>query len=315
MPEIIPRLLAPYFQKSLKEPSTTLITSTLSTPGNWILVRLLYTALKGLEDPALPTSIEPQTTNSHIHVVLASLVRPLNLWTELCKKVVSQAALLCLSPFAPGYLIDPFQGLDLPSLLKSARVCYIDGLATVKQADFQQREHAGAGLEQLTLDALYAAILSATNASSRRDSPGIKDVALTTKRIIIIDGLDFLFACQPDVDIVKLQTFLFRVRSLAKAIILTSHADAPLLHNHQDSATPLERHHCALVSSLAYQSQWVMQLRGLNTGSANDITGVLRISEGGAYDDMQDQHTSLDEAEWLYQVKADGSARVWSRGE
>jgi elongator complex protein 6 len=69
---------------------------------------------------------------------------------------------------------------------------------------------------------------------------------------------------------------------------------------------------------MAHQSRWVFQLRGLDTGSAKDVSGVIRVSKGG---DDQDEIPSsastkeLLDAEWLYQLKGDGSVRVWGRGE
>lgn len=82
--------------------------------------------------------------------------------------------------------------------------------------------------------------------------------------------------------------------------------------------TPLERNHAHFLTSMAHRSGWGLQLRGLETGSAKDITGVVRFSKGG--DNFQETESpkrleELIDAEWLYQVKGDGSVRVWGRGE
>ena len=64
----------------------------------------------------------------------------------------------------------------------------------------------------------------------------------------------------------------------------------------------------------------------METGAARDVGGVLRLSRGGAgYDEAEDHESDGDtgvvgagqgqEGEWLYQVKADGSVRMWARGE
>jgi len=47
------------------------------------------------------------------------------------------------------------------------------------------------------------------------------------------------------------------------------------------------------------------------------VTGVVRISRGGdnKEDDVEEGQDDLPDAEWLYQVKGDGSVRVWSRGD
>ena len=311
MPEIVPTLLAPYLQVALIQSSLTVVTSTLSTPANWLLVRLLYSALKGVDETALSTLIKTRTTTSDANVIIISLTRPLDLWIELCRKLVSQEDFLS-PPFSCILRIDLSQGLDLLSLVKSRKLHYIDGLSTVSQT---RAERPGVTLKELTFDALYEVISSTTNASSNVGAQSHNGDASASKPVIIIDGLDFLAACQPGIDMVTIQSFLLNVRSLGRAVIVTASADAPLLHNHYGSATPLEQFHAALVSSLAHQSACVMQLRNLNTGSARDITGVLRISRGGAHDGNKDDHAMLDEAEWLYQVKGDGSARVWCRGE
>ena len=59
------------------------------------------------------------------------------------------------------------------------------------------------------------------------------------------------------------------------------------------------------------------------------MAGVVRVSLGGGFEDEdQDEDgrgagsgmggrsgSGLADAEWLYQVKGDGSVRVWGRGE
>ena len=69
-----------------------------------------------------------------------------------------------------------------------------------------------------------------------------------------------------------------------------------------------------------------MQLRALDTGSAKDVSGVIRVSRGGGDRDTNGSGNGQEESkagndieltdsEWLYQVKGDGSVRVWGRGE
>lgn len=88
-----------------------------------------------------------------------------------------------------------------------------------------------------------------------------------------------------------------------------------------DTGTPLERNHAHFLTSAAHQSRWVLQLRGLDTGNAKDVTGVIRVSRGGdmgieGYDgDDGKVQAALPDAEWLYQLRGDGSVRVWGRGD
>ncbi len=108
---------------------------------------------------------------------------------------------------------------------------------------------------------------------------------------------------------------------------MTLSADFPLLHN---DSIPLSLSHREYLTSVAHQSDRVVQLRGLETGAARDVDGVLRVSRGGAVvEDEEEVGKSATgsfggegrrddgeaEGEWLYQVKADGTVRVWARGE
>ncbi len=54
-----------------------------------------------------------------------------------------------------------------------------------------------------------------------------------------------------------------------------------------------------------------MSVRGLDTGVAKDISGVLRISRGGGADFEGDE---MEEKECLYFMEADGDVRVFERG-
>jgi elongator complex protein 6 len=56
-----------------------------------------------------------------------------------------------------------------------------------------------------------------------------------------------------------------------------------------------------------------MQLRTLDTGAAKDVSGVLRISKGGGFDEVADG--AVEDKEVLYFVQRDGGVRVFGRGE
>ncbi len=73
---------------------------------------------------------------------------------------------------------------------------------------------------------------------------------------------------------------------------------------------------------MAHQAGRVLQLRGLDTGAARDVSGVLRVSSGGGDAEVGrveggggEGEVSAEEGEWLYLVKGDGSVRTWTRGE
>lgn len=54
-----------------------------------------------------------------------------------------------------------------------------------------------------------------------------------------------------------------------------------------------------------------MSLRGLDTGFARDVSGVLRISRGAA---EPGNGAELEERECLYHVAQDGGVKVFDRG-
>lgn len=115
-----------------------------------------------------------------------------------------------------------------------------------------------------------------------------------------------------------------------RSTIITTSADFPLIHNAKNpvpsangegiSATPLEKNHAAFVVGLAHRATMVLQLRTLDTGAAKDVSGVLRMSRGGGFDDRADNTDDTEgghvvEKEVLYFVRRDGGVRVFGRGE
>ena len=149
----------------------------------------------------------------------------------------------------------------------------------------------------------------------RRYAEHGKDDGRESKTIVIMDGLDFLLASRPSFTALALSRTIMTLRQHVHNIIVTTSADYPLLHNSSSSAAPLEAEHRAFVTTMAHQSRTVVQLRSLGTGAAKDISGVLRVSAGGAYDESKEDDAAFEEAEWLYQVRGDGSVRIWGRGE
>jgi elongator complex protein 6 len=142
-----------------------------------------------------------------------------------------------------------------------------------------------------------------------------QESVISSNIILVMDGLDFLLASQPSITSLTLSRAIMALRQRVCNIIVTCSADYPLLHISSAAATPLERNHRNFVATLAHQSRVVAQLRSLGTGAAKDISGVLRMSAGGAYDDVEEQDAGFEEGEWLYHVKGDGNVSVWGRGE
>lgn len=92
------------------------------------------------------------------------------------------------------------------------------------------------------------------------------------------------------------------------ASIVTAAADEPLV---AAQATTLEKEHASFVLGLAHAAETVVSLRLLDTGTASDVSGVLRITAGG---DVDGERT-VEETELLYFVGGDGSVKVFGRGQ
>ena len=88
-------------------------------------------------------------------------------------------------------------------------------------------------------------------------------------------------------------------------------ADFPLVAAHQ---TTLETNHAAFLLSISHQADFIMGLRLLDSGTARDVSGVLRVTVGnhGAEPEID---TKLEEKELLYFVAGDGGVRVFERGQ
>jgi hypothetical protein len=87
------------------------------------------------------------------------------------------------------------------------------------------------------------------------------------------------------------------------AAIVTLAADDPLI---KEQETTLEKQHAWFALSLAHEADTVFSLRLLDTGAAKDVSGVVRITHGGA---------RTENHEYLYHVGGDGGVRVFERGQ
>lgn len=141
----------------------------------------------------------------------------------------------------------------------------------------------------------------------------------TSKTVLIIDQLDVLLAAsEEDITSTTLSNMLLSLREViplhnplhfynkltkqrVHSTLLTLSSDTPLL---QFQHTTLEREHASLTLGQAHGADKLLALRMLDTGTARDVSGVVRVTgnevEGGK--------------EFLYYVAADGSVRVFERG-
>lgn len=83
----------------------------------------------------------------------------------------------------------------------------------------------------------------------------------------------------------------------------------------QAQQTQLEKDHSAFLLSLAHQADLTMGLRLLDTGTAKDVTGVIRTTVGDVAGQESSGERGWEERELLYFVGGDGGAKVFERGQ
>ena len=80
-------------------------------------------------------------------------------------------------------------------------------------------------------------------------------------------------------------------------------------------ASRLESNHSTFVAGVAHNARLVMSVRGLDTGMATDISGVLKIAKGCGWEEGAEDGRTLHEEgkEVLYFMGMDGGIKVWER--
>ncbi|KAL8953988.1 MAG: hypothetical protein Q9222_000198 [Ikaeria aurantiellina] len=177
---------------------------------------------------------------------------------------------------------------------------------------------SGLGLHGNLIEDLEKAVLEA-----------IKEFKGANSRLLLVlDGVDFLLAATENkldgiLDMiwelrevgasnypggihVHLPTFSLSQQQIESTTISMS-ADYPLI---QVQNTPLEVDHAAFVMSIAHQANAIWSVRELETGSAKDVSGVLRITKGPAAknEDLAGGY-GIEEKEVLYFVAVDGGVK------
>ena len=153
------------------------------------------------------------------------------------------------------------------------------------------------------------------------------------RTIVVLDAPDLLLAATAGssqsvkaADVINMCLSL-RSLPLVHSMSIAISGDQPLLPQ-LTNGTPLEAEHKTLLVSMAHQARMVLQLRPLESGSAKDISGVIRVSAGGAWEELDEERSTsgtsrissnggdrIVEGEWLYYITGSGDAKVWGRGE
>lgn len=183
----------------------------------------------------------------------------------------------------------------------------------------KQLHFSGSNLTALdALETDVASVIESLRKPSMKDGEQVED---ETEVLLVIDQPDlFLAATGPGKGLgaTEMGNWVMGLRQHAYATILTLSADSPLIHAStfdRQNATPLETEHAAFAVGLSHQARIVMQLRNLETGAASDVSGVLRVSKGGAWEGDEISAEENLEKEVLYFVQRDGGVRVFGRGE
>ncbi|EDU49865.1 hypothetical protein TUN199_03709 [Pyrenophora tritici-repentis] len=140
------------------------------------------------------------------------------------------------------------------------------------------------------------------------------------KTLLIFDNPDLLLALNPTITPSNFTSLLLELHTLPTISHILTHmqADNPLL-SLSTPPQPLEITHHNLVIKCAHMSRRILGVRVLDTGVARDVSGVVRVTEQrshfiGARPGKKDGGDDGNGGEFLYQVKGDGSVKVFERG-
>ncbi|KAI1823737.1 hypothetical protein F4861DRAFT_306752 [Xylaria intraflava] len=290
-----PPLLEPYLCLP-HETSLILLSGVLGAGTNWLVHRYLCSIFAASLTTSSPSpgrgdgsaeSVD-RTPQQPTSVIFASFLRDYAFWKDGCKRL----------------------GLDLDAAGKKGSFVLIDGLTGLyapRQSGLARRQPAEELLGRRVLLAPtvnhFRQTIEEAVAHVQRSSPG-------TQIVLILDQPDFLLASVGvAISSQHLRDVIIDLREKVHSCIVTVSADEPLI---SAQATALEKEHAALVLSLAHDAHLVMSLRALETGTAKDVSGVLRVTPGG---DEGIAGISIEDRELLYFIGGDGSVRVFERGQ
>ncbi|PWY82207.1 hypothetical protein BO70DRAFT_336592 [Aspergillus heteromorphus CBS 117.55] len=345
----LPPLLTPYVS-SLPPSSLTLLSSVLGATGNWLVLRFLHAALSqpSTSDGALGFS--DSNNGKKRKVVLVSFLRGWEFWRAEAKRLGLDLArltdkrqfafidglseLFAAPPTPSPSHTSPTHGAVPPRTVLPLRsqpgpvpargpqparpVATPPNPPVSREIGPVKRLHLS-GNGTSALDGLERDITAVINDLRTSTTPG--DEQGETEVLLIIDQPDLLLAATGPgrgIGATEMGDWVMGLQQHIHATLLTLSADSPLIHNasafaHQPT-TPLETEHAAFAIGSAHRAHMVMQLRNLETGAARDVSGVLRVSKGGAWGQSSvDDH--WEEKEVLYFVQRDGGVSVFGRGE
>ncbi|KAF2030358.1 hypothetical protein EK21DRAFT_65793 [Setomelanomma holmii] len=345
----IPPLLQPYLQLP-REDSILLLTSTLGATANWLITRFLCDALSNQDGGDAPGhNVVLASWMREYDFWRQEARKGAGLDLERLKKegrfaFVDGLSELCLDSNVPqnggltsndttsgragGALVQRTPS-SLPLRGPPGRIIPAKGppqpaTQPVSPAKIQSTSASRPTPGHHTLKSLDLAQLKATIASavSLLPTTTLSDTSVQRKTLIVLDNADLLLALNPTLDPSALTSLILALHSLPSISHILAHvqADSPLLGLSQPPQ-PLEIAQHNLVVKLGHMSRRILGVRVLDTGVARDVSGVIRVTEQkigwsdlGLEEDEKNSGESENGKEFLYQVKGDGSVRVFERG-
>ncbi|KAI0476072.1 hypothetical protein GGR56DRAFT_693350 [Xylariaceae sp. FL0804] len=332
----VPPLLDGYVRLP-PEASLVLLSGVLGSTTNWLLCHYLCSLL--LPPPPATGSSTPTTTptpssssvqqlqqqqqygaDAGAGVVLVSFLRDYAFWRESAGRL----------------------GVDLDLASRRGRLVFVDGLSGLFSSHSPASSpDGGRGPQAPTAAAAGAAAAAPGEKEKEKKHKVLTSATAEHLRGVLGDALDqlqqvraaggggpgqqqqqqpttVLMVDQPDLLLAaagdqlsgqQLRDVLLDLREKVHSSIVTVSADEPLITT---QTTPLEKEHASFAVSLAHDAHLVISLRLLDTGTARDVSGVLRITPGGAEDESD---APVEERELLYFIGGDGGARVFERGQ
>lgn len=192
-------------------------------------------------------------------------------------------------------------GLDLLHMQQINHYRFVDGLSELF-LNGKMRKNSSA------LHTLCNSEIEQVNRDIRAVIHEIKEGNQERKILLVLDGVDFLLAAGDNCSSVKMEDMILDLREEAYATVLVVSADLPLVASLK---SPLECEHSAFLLSMAHQSELIMSLRTLDTGTAKDVSGELRIT----CKPMDNHQTKHEDKEFLYFIGSKSNLELFERGE
>ncbi|CAO2657264.1 Nn.00g033900.m01.CDS01 [Neocucurbitaria sp. VM-36] len=221
----------------------------------------------------------------------------------------------------PGRLV-PARGPTAPA----APVAQNDPMASVAPAEARSTNQSARGhhtLKNADLAYLRTTISTAVSSLTSPSPPASTTSSISQRKtLIILDNPDLLLALNPTVTSSTFTSLILALHTLPTVSHILTHlqSDTPLL-SLSTPPQPLELAHNNLLVKCAHMSRRILGVRVLDTGVARDVSGVVRVTEQkadwlglGFESEGKESEDSGKGREFLYQVKGDGSVRVFERG-